>query len=172
MHLRSKGCLQWGVNEMPLIVFLVFFFKLDPICVMNDTEGNKVYTRNLYQSNKNYTIWLLVEKNPLSCVCVCVCVSACSATQSCQTLGDPMDCSLPDSSVRGILQARILEGVVSPPSRRSSWPRGQTHISCVFCIGQVGSLPLSYLGSPIFLTAHVFEGMDYVHPAPKIMSYK
>ena len=41
---------------MPLIVFLVFFFKLDPICVMNDTEGNKVYTRNLYQSNKNYTI--------------------------------------------------------------------------------------------------------------------
>ena len=38
----------------------------------------------------------------------------CVLTQSCQTLGDPMDCSLPDSSVRGILQARILEGVVSP----------------------------------------------------------
>ena len=29
-------------------------------------------------------------------------------TQSCPTLGDPMDCSLPDSSVHGILQARVL----------------------------------------------------------------
>ena len=30
-------------------------------------------------------------------------------TQSCPTLSDPMDCSLPDSSVHGILQARVLE---------------------------------------------------------------
>ena len=29
--------------------------------------------------------------------------------QSCLTLSDPMDCSLPDSSVRGIFQARVLE---------------------------------------------------------------
>jgi len=29
--------------------------------------------------------------------------------QSCPTLSDPMDCSLPDSSVRGICQARVLE---------------------------------------------------------------
>ena len=32
-------------------------------------------------------------------------------TQSCLTLRDPMDCSLPGSSVRGILQARVLEWV-------------------------------------------------------------
>ena len=32
-------------------------------------------------------------------------------TQSCPTLGDPMDCSLPDSSVHGIFQARVLEMV-------------------------------------------------------------
>ena len=30
-------------------------------------------------------------------------------TQSCPTLSDPMDCSLPGSSVHGILQARVLE---------------------------------------------------------------
>ena len=30
-------------------------------------------------------------------------------TQSCLTLGDSMDCSLPGSSVHGILQARVLE---------------------------------------------------------------
>ena len=29
--------------------------------------------------------------------------------QSCPTFSDPMDCSLPGSSVRGIFQARVLE---------------------------------------------------------------
>ena len=29
--------------------------------------------------------------------------------QSCPTLGDPMDCSLPGSSIHGIFQARVLE---------------------------------------------------------------
>ena len=42
--------------------------------------------------------------------------------QSCLTLCDPMDCSLPGSSVHGILQARILEGVAIPFSRGSSRP--------------------------------------------------
>ena len=32
-------------------------------------------------------------------------------TQSCQTLSNPMDCSLPGSSVHGIFQARVLEWV-------------------------------------------------------------
>ena len=64
-------------------------------------------------------------------------VSEMQAAQSCLTLSDPMDCSLPGSSVRGIfqarvlewvaiafsdgiLQARILEWVAVPISRRSS----------------------------------------------------
>ena len=34
--------------------------------------------------------------------------------QSCPTLGDPMDCSLPGSSIHGIFQARILEWVPLP----------------------------------------------------------
>ena len=38
-----------------------------------------------------------------------LCVRACEVTSSCLTLCDPMDCSLPCSSVHGILQARILE---------------------------------------------------------------
>jgi len=41
-------------------------------------------------------------------------------TQSCLTLCDPMDCGLPGSSVRGILQARILDGVAVLVSRASS----------------------------------------------------
>ena len=34
---------------------------------------------------------------------------ACSATQLCPTLCDPMDCNLPGSSVHGIFQARVLQ---------------------------------------------------------------
>ena len=46
--------------------------------------------------------------------------------QSCPTLWDPMDCSLPGSSIHGILQARILEWVAMPSSRRSSQPTSLT----------------------------------------------
>ena len=39
------------------------------------------------------------------------------ATQSCPTLSDPMDCSLPGSSVHRILQARVLEwGAIAFPA--------------------------------------------------------
>ena len=44
-------------------------------------------------------------------------------TQSGPTLWGPMDCSPPGSSDHGILQARILEWIVIPFSRGSSWPR-------------------------------------------------
>ena len=50
-------------------------------------------------------------------------------TQLCPTLCDPMDCSLPGSSVHGILQARILEWLAIPFSRGSSWPRDRTQVS-------------------------------------------
>ena len=48
---------------------------------------------------------------------------ACSVTQSCPTPCGPMDCSPPVSSVHGILQGRILEGIATPSSRGSSRPR-------------------------------------------------
>ena len=50
-------------------------------------------------------------------------------TQLCPHLCDPMDCSLPGSSVHGILQARTLEWVAISFSRGSSWPRDQTQVS-------------------------------------------
>ena len=43
--------------------------------------------------------------------------------QSCPTLCDPMDCSLPGFSLHGILQARVLEWVAISFSRGSSRPR-------------------------------------------------
>ena len=43
--------------------------------------------------------------------------------QPCPTLCNPMNYSLPGSSVHGIVQARILEWVATPFSRGSSRPR-------------------------------------------------
>ena len=57
---------------------------------------------------------------------VCVLV-----TQPCPTLCDPLDCSPPGFSVRGILQAGILEWVDIPFSRGSSWSKHQTWVSCI-----------------------------------------
>ena len=64
------------------------------------------------------------------------CAGLCYAKslQLCLTLCDPIDCSLPGSSLHGILQTRILQWVAGPFSRGSSWPRYQTRISYGSCI--------------------------------------
>ena len=49
--------------------------------------------------------------------------------QLCPTSCDSMDCNLPGSSVHRILQARILEWVAFPFSKRSSQPRDRTQVS-------------------------------------------
>ena len=50
-------------------------------------------------------------------------------TQSCLTLSDPMDCSLPGSSVHGIFQARVLEwGAIAFSGNLLSLP--QIHVVC------------------------------------------
>ena len=50
--------------------------------------------------------------------------------QLCPTLCDPMDCSLPGSSVYGIIQGRILEWATVPFSRVSFPLRDRTHVFC------------------------------------------
>ena len=61
-------------------------------------------------------------------MCVCMLSHVRSVT--------PMDCSPPGSSLHEISPARIQEWVAISSSRGSSWPRDQTHISCVPCIGR------------------------------------
>ena len=68
--------------------------------------------------------------------------------QSCLTLCDAMDCSLSDSSLHGILQARTQEWVAMPSSRWSSRPRDPTRISCVSCIAG-RSFATEPLGKPL-----------------------
>ena len=61
-----------------------------------------------------FTLWFLninVYHNCLVCVCVCLHL----VTQSCPTLATPCTAALPAPLSMGILQARILEWVASPP---------------------------------------------------------
>ena len=76
-------------------------------------------------------------------VCVCVLFA-----QSCPTLCDSMDCSLPGSPIHGIFPAKILAWVAMPSSKGPSQPRDQTHIFCLSCTAarHFTTVPL---GSPL-----------------------
>ena len=73
--------------------------------------------RSLHETACHY-FSLMVEVGPKEPMKVKVLIA-----QSCPTLCDPMDSSLPGSSVHGILQASILEWVAIPFSRGSSQSR-------------------------------------------------
>ena len=68
--------------------------------------------------------------------------------QSCLSLCDPMDSSLPGSSAHEILQARILEWVATPSPSGSSGPRDWIYTSSISYFGRLGSLPLAPPGKP------------------------
>ena len=67
---------------------------------------------------------------------------------------NPTDCSLPGSSIPGILQVRILEWIAISCSRGFSWPRDQTQVSCIwgrfFTIWATGQvlIPVKLLSIP------------------------
>ena len=76
--------------------------------------------------------------------------------QSCLTLYNPMDCSLPGSSVRGILQARLLKLPFPSPGD----------------LPDLGIEPTSYVSLALegwfFTTSATWEALFYVHLICKI----
>ena len=107
-----------------------------------------------------------IHDHPVACV-VCVLIS-CEDTVSywimahlhglillpakslhlCLTLCYPVDCSLPDSSVHGIPQARIGEWVAVSSSRGASQEELSLCLLCLLC-WQVVSLPLAPPGKAL-----------------------
>ena len=77
----------------------------------------------LFLTGSDIAVWL-ARCHIMHTYCCC-----CLVFQSSPALCDPMECSLPCSSVHGILQARILEWVAMCFSRGYSWPRDQTCVS-------------------------------------------
>ena len=77
--------------------------------------------------------------------------------QSCLTLFNPMDCSLPGSSVHGIFQVRTLEWVGISFSRASSPPREQTQVSHI-----AGRLFAFWATKQLVLFAQLFNGEKHL----------
>ena len=63
--------------------------------------------------------------------CIILYSCCCLVVNSCLTLCDPIDCSLPGPSVHEISHARILKCIAISFSRGSSWPRNRTRVSCI-----------------------------------------
>ena len=78
------------------------------------SQKKKKGNRNTYQDRRQMP-WVKVKVKSPNRVRLC----------------NPMDCSLPSSSIHGILQARNLEWVAISFSRRSSQPRDWTQVSCI-----------------------------------------
>ena len=90
----------------------VRFYVCPPLC--NPIDGSPLGSLSLGFSRREYWSGL-----PFLLQCMKV-KSESEATQSCLTLHDPMDCSLPGFSIHGIFQARILEWVAIPSPMHES----------------------------------------------------
>ena len=99
--------------------------------------------------------WLsMCELGGLSLIFCHMCVHA-QLLQSCPTLCDPIDCSPPGSSVRGILQARIPAWVAF--SSPGNCPDPGLKPESLMCLlhWQVGPLPLAPPGKPHKLSKYI-----------------
>ena len=86
-------------------------------------------------------------------------------SKSCPIFCEPMDCSLPVSSVHGIFQARILEWVSISFSRGSIFPtQGSNPPLLVLLHWQADSLPLAHLGSHICNCHRYIMFLEIVQP--------
>ena len=94
--LGAQNLSHWTIRDIPICLFLVCF-------ISKETGAQKGHDIVPSLTVHNWQKMLVA--------------------QSCLTLCNPMDCSSPGSFVHGISQARILEWVAFPFSRRSTPPR-------------------------------------------------
>ena len=100
---------------------------------MLSRRGNRKRLFLLYQvaSFQNFIIKYNVCSMLLPFLILLLLESESEVAQLCPTLWDPVDCSLPGSSIHGISQARILEWVAISFSGGSCWPREWIRVSCI-----------------------------------------
>ena len=112
----------------------------------------KANFKQIWEQNKNWLLFSPPMGHPESESVSCSVVSDSFCT--------PMDCSPPDSSVHGSLQARILELGAFHLSRGSSLPRDQTQVPAL----QVDSLPSEPPGKPVGPSTCMYDPSSYWEP--------
>ena len=127
----SFHCFVWAACFLSLanIWFCFSFISLWLIDLLlpSPVSGFNLWLLLLWFSPKSLQrLWSVLPHKTWRALCMCA-----KSLQSCLTLCDPMDRSLPGSSVHGILHTRILEWVALLSSRGSSWPWNRTPISYV-----------------------------------------
>ena len=113
---------------MWLEILVVLFVSCLPRLTFIFPSNNLFQNDFLLDGKDKLDEFIYASKYIYVCIYVCMCVCVLVA-QSCLTLCDSMNCSLPGFLVRGILQARIREWVAILFSRGSSWSRDQTWVS-------------------------------------------
>ena len=96
------------------------------VCTIQPNINRHISKLDFYQweitkTANNRNRHLLLELSDINCKMTMLTVPAAKLLQSCPTLCDPMDCSLPGFSVPGILQARTLEWVAISFSSAWKW---------------------------------------------------
>ena len=93
--------------------FLTFNFQLNPKLLLSHFSRVRLCATPQMAAHQAPPSWDSPGKNAgVGCHFLLQCMKVkteSEVTQSCPTLSDPMDCSLPGSSVHGIFQARVLE---------------------------------------------------------------
>ena len=114
------GYSPWGGKESDLTEKLTLLLLLLLLLLSRFSHADSVRP----QPTRLPCPWDSPGKNPeVGCHFLLQCIkvkSESEGSQSCPTLSDPMDCSLPGSSVHGIFQARVLEWVAIAFSNYSS----------------------------------------------------
>ena len=122
-HLQRRLCPQFGQSFLPFISCQFFPLPLlysDPLSFLYlsmFTLCSNLLTPVIFHPLSRSLLWrdpFSMAYNTCVCVCVCVCVRERErererVAQSCPSLCNPMNCSLPGSSIHGIHQARIQE---------------------------------------------------------------
>ena len=121
----SHGGIKWNQDWYRKNAEAVCYFSLSWLCL------SFVFLLIFKVILNFFIFWTINPYLLFSSFDLSVHLLSCSVTQSCPTLCNPMDCSLPGSSVHGIFQARMLEWIAIPFSRGSSQPRDWTQISYI-----------------------------------------
>ena len=120
-----------------------FFFYYDPYFPLRNLISLLVLSSRMLLDFLFYLYKQLQHRNGHACMHA-------KPLQACLILCDSTDFSPPDSSVHGILQARIQECVAMPSSRWSSRPRDWTRVSYVY----------SALAGGLFTTSATWEAPE------------